>query len=188
MKFLILSFIVSVSSSSSFAQVLPDSIPLRVIIIRHGEKPDSGYNLSCKGYNRSLALPGFFTAKFGVPDYTYVPEIKTGKNTKSVRMYQTVVPFAVQYNLVINSKYEENDSTRMATEILQKTGTVLMVWNSSAIPAIVRSLGIVNKDLKWEEADYDSIWIINFVKTKKNGLRPKLSRAKENIIPSPDCK
>lgn len=173
---------------SSFAQFLPDNTPLRVVIIRHGEKPDSGYNLSCKGYNRSLQIPEIITSQFGVPDFTYVPKISIGKATKSVRMYQTVVPLAVKYNLLINSKYDENDSFQIATDILEKKGTVLVVWNSTDIPSIVRRLGIVNNELLWDEADYDSIWVINFVRVKEGKLRPVFSRANENIKPSRDCK
>ena len=173
---------------SSFAQFLQDNTPLRVVIIRHGEKPDSGYNLSCKGYNRSLQIPEIITSQFGVPDFTYVPKISIGKATKSVRMYQTVVPLAVKYNLLINSKYDENDSFQIATDILEKKGTVLVVWNSTDIPSIVRRLGIVNNELLWDEADYDSIWVINFVRVKEGKLRPVFSRANENIKPSRDCK
>ena len=175
-------------SDSCLAQSLPDSIPLRVVILRHGEKPEKGYNLSCQGYNRSLALPEIFVARFGVPDFTYVPEINTGKTTKVVRMYQTLVPFAVKYNLLINSNFNENDSADIAIDILEKRGTVLIIWNSSDIPSIARSLGIKDKELVWGEADYDGIWIIDFVKIKEGKLQAKFSTAKQNINPSPDCK
>ena len=188
LRFLLLFSIATGSSSFSFSQFLPDSIPLRVVIIRHGEKPDSGFNLSCKGFNRSLALPKVVTSLFGVPDYTYVPTVMTGRTTNSVRMYQTVVPLAVQYGLFINSKYAETDSTGIAMDILQKKGTVLIVWNSKNIPSIARTLGIKNKNLKWEATDFDSIWILNFVRTKEGKLLPKLSTAKENIDPSSKCK
>ncbi len=186
--FLFLYCIATVSSYSSFAQFLPDSIPLRVVIIRHGEKPDSGFNLSCKGYNRSLALPKALTSLFGIPDYVYVPIIRPGKSTNSVRMYQTVVPLAVKYDLVVNSKHAETDSAGIAIDILRKKGTVLIVWNSKDIPPIVRNLGIKNIDLIWEKNDFDSIWIINFSRTKKGILQPTLSAAKENINPSAECK
>jgi hypothetical protein len=186
-RLLISCSITTTSFFSSYAQSLPDNILLRVVIIRHGEKPDSGFNLSCKGYNRSLALPKVFTALFGVPDYTYVPVMREGRSTNSVRMYQTIVPFAVKYGLVINSKHAQEDTSGLAASILEKKGTVLVVWDSKNIPPIARNLGIKNKELKWEAADYDSIWIINFVKTKKGKLQPGFSIAKENLDPSPKC-
>jgi hypothetical protein len=186
-KFSILCCITILSFFSSFAQSLPGSIPLRVVIIRHGEKPDSGFNLSCKGYNRSLALPGVFAALFGVPAYIFVPIIRTGKSTNSVRMYQTVIPFAVRYGLVINSWHAETDTAGIAAALKKKKGTVLVVWDSKNIPPIARNLGIKNKGLKWDPDDFDSIWIINFVKSRRGGLRPELTVTKEGIYPSSEC-
>jgi len=41
---------------------------LKLIFIRHGEKPADGDNLSCVGLNRALKLPEVLKAKFGIPD------------------------------------------------------------------------------------------------------------------------
>ena len=179
--------LVIVFDNSSYAQSLPDSIQLRVVIIRHGEKPEKGLNLTCQGFNRSLELPKVIVSQFGVPNFTYVPLIKNGKSANAIRMFQTIVPLAVKYDLVINSVFDENDSTDIAADILKKKGTVLVVWNSHDIPSMVRSLGVKEKVLKWKEPDFDSIWIINYVKTAE-GLKPVFSTSKENINPSPVCK
>ena len=47
--------------------------------------------------------------KFNKPDYTFVPSLGLDKSTKHARMFQTITPFAIKYNLTINSQYEEND-------------------------------------------------------------------------------
>src|ERR1700709_617507 len=78
---------------------------LKIVIIRHGEKPDDGDNLNCQGLNRSLALPRVLYNKFGVASYLFVPVISGGKKTKSGRMFQTITPYAIKYNLPINSNY-----------------------------------------------------------------------------------
>lgn len=188
LRFFIVCLLTIISFHCCFAQFLPDSIPLRVIIIRHGEKPDSGFNLSCKGYNRSLALPKVITHLFGVPDYTYVPTILIGRTTNSVRMYQTIIPLAVKYGLIVNSKYAEKDSIGISKDVLLKKGTVLIVWNSNDIPCIARNLGVLNNNLKWNKTDFDSIWIIDFVKAGIGKLQAVFSMAKENITPSSKCK
>ena len=175
------------AASSSFSQSLPDSIPLRVVIIRHGEKPDSGLNLSCKGYNRSLALPGVITSLFGVPNYIYVPIIRIGKSTNSVRMYQTIVPIAVKYGLVVNSRHAETDSTGIAADILRKKGTVLIVWDSKNIPPLARKLGVKKKKLKWNSNDFDTIWVINYRRTKKGNLMAELNVLQQGVDPSSEC-
>lgn len=155
---------------------------LRVVIIRHGEDPPKGDNLSCQGLNRSMQLPAVLNSKFGIPDFTYVPTMEHNSVTKHSRMYQTVVPMAVKYNLRINSRYDEKDSTNLAADIKTKHGTILLVWDHKAIPAIVRALGVSGFNLKWNASDYDSIWII----TLTTGTA-SFSTDKEGLIPGPLC-
>jgi hypothetical protein len=173
-------------SGNITAQLVPPGISLRVVIIRHGEKPDSGNNLSCKGLNRALALPPVLDTVTGKPDYTYVPTINVGKKTSSDRMFQTVTPFAVQQNLNINSNYKEDKTTDAANDVLTKTGMVLMVWEHSNIPPLAKALGVPGK-LSWHGKDFDSIWIIDFVSTKKGLKFKSFSVKQENINPSDTC-
>ena len=156
-------------------------IDLKVIIIRHGEKPETGNNLTCKGLNRSLQLPAVIQSKFGIPNFTYVPSLKPGDKTSHSRMFETVVPLATKFNLAINSKFDEKDISGLTTEIKTKNGIVLVVWEHSVIPYLLHGLGI-NEELNWPSDDYDSIWIITFT----NG-KPTLSKDKEQLTPSSDC-
>lgn len=174
-------FLLLIIWSPSFAQSGSSALK-RVIIIRHAEKPEHGDNLSCKGLNRALQLPEVLNKKFGLPDAIFVPAVNTGKSTSTARMYQTAVPFAVQYNLDINTKYDVKDVKDLSKEIFKKQGTVLLVWEHNAIDNIVRALGVDTKE-KWPDDDYDSIWIINF----ENG-KPVLSKDREGIHPAANCK
>jgi hypothetical protein len=155
---------------------------LKIVLIRHGEKPPKGDNLTCQGLNRSLALPAVLYGKFGVPSYTYIPSMELGEQTKHARMFQTVTPFAAQYNLALNSSLEERDSTHIASELLSRKGTVLVVWEHKAIPIIARALGVKEAGLTWPDDDFDSIWIVTFP-----GGVPTLTRDKEGIRPSEAC-
>ncbi len=169
-------FLVSVS----FGQ---DKNPtLKVVFIRHGEKPKKGNNLTCEGFNRSLQLPRVLYAKFGVPSNIYVPALGLGSETKHCRMFETIVPFAVKYNITLNTKFEEKDASDIATEIKKQTGTVFIVWEHKAIAPIVQALGINNPDLKWDDDDFDSIWILTYT----NGT-PVFTLDKEGIGPSSVC-
>jgi hypothetical protein len=154
---------------------------LRVILIRHGEKPDDGDNLSCSGLNRSLKLPAVIKAKFGVPDYIYVPAPGTGKQTKNCRMLQTATPLAVKYNLSINSNYDVNESDKLANSITKNKGTILVVWEHKELASIAEQLG-VKVELQWDPADFDSIWVITF----KHGTAT-LTKDTEGIKPSATC-
>lgn len=172
-------FLVIFSFYCSVGQSNPAQVQ-KIIIIRHGEKPDKGDNLSCKGFNRSLALTNVLYKKIGIPDYIFVPSVNTGKKTSTARMYQTIVPFAVKYNLRINTKFDVDDYQGIANEVLKKNGTVLLVWEHKAIDNIVKALGLQSD--KWDSDDFDSMWIINFQKG-----RPVLTVDKENLNPADSC-
>jgi len=154
---------------------------LKVVIIRHGEKPADGDNLSCQGLNRALQLPAVLHQKFNKPDYTYVPALKMDKSTSHSRMFQTVTPFAVKYDLTINSNYDESELNNAAKSVLKKSGTVLMVWEHSAIPDLASALGVDNPP-KWAGADFDSIWIISYA-----GGKASLTTDQEGLNPSENC-
>ena len=164
----------------SYSQKVSD--PLKVVIIRHGEKPKTGDNLNCQGLNRSNLIPAMIVSKFGIPAFSYVPSLSADSATKHARMFQTIIPLAVRYNLTINSKFAGKDSTGLVTDILKRYGTVLVVWDHKSILPIIHAFGINDPLLKWYEDDYDSIWIITF----DNGIA-RLIKDKEGITPAPDC-
>jgi hypothetical protein len=158
------------------------SLAQTIVVIRHAEKPPKGKNLNCQGLNRSLKLPAVLYSKFGIPGSIYVPSIDNNVSTSHARMFQTVIPLAAKYNLTINSKYTETDTATLAKEIKTKKGIVLVVWQHSTIPSIVRALGVKGFNMKWDDNDYDSIWIINFQK----GIA-KITFDKEGLRPSTSC-
>lgn len=136
---------------------------LKVVFIRHGEKPTKGSNLTCAGFNRSLQLPRTISNKFGVPSTVYVSALGLGSETKHCRMFETAVPLAVKFNLTLNTKFEEKDANGLAADILKQKGTVLVVWEHKAIAPILHALG-VSQDISWDDNDFDSIWIVTFDK------------------------
>lgn len=154
----------------------------KIVIIRHGEKQDQNENLSCKGLNRSLKLVSVLSKKIGVPTAIYVPSLGNGNQTTHSRMFQTITPFAVKYNLSINSSFNGADYASIAKEIRHKKGTVLLVWNHGNIPALAKALGIKHQKLNWNSNDFDSIWIIT-----GNGKDKVLKTDKEGILPGADC-
>jgi len=154
----------------------------RIVIIRHGEKQDQNENLNCKGLNRSLKLANVLSKKIGVPTAIYVPSLGNGNQTSHSRMFQTITPFAVKYNLSINSSFNGADYASIAREIKHQKGTVLLVWNHGNIPALAKALGIKHQKLNWNPNDFDSIWIIT-----GSGKDKVLKTDKEGILPDADC-
>lgn len=169
----------------SYLLIIPHVVaqsPLTVVIIRHAEKPDKGDNLSCRGLNRAMQLPAVLVKQFGVPDYAYVPAPSVGKATKSGRMMQTIWPLAVKYNLTVNSKYDVNQTSALAKNILKRSGIVLVVWEHNNIADIATALGAKTKSVNWPGNDYDTIWKITV-----KGSKAILTTAKENLSPAANC-
>ncbi len=162
-------------------EVSAQSKNLKLIFIRHGEKPLKGDNLTCQGLNRALQLPALLTGKFGVPAYLFAPAMYLGESTKHARMFQTITPIAIKYNLPINSSHAEKDSAMIAEDLKSKKGTVIIVWEHKAIKSIIHALGI-SDNLIWPDDDYDSIWIVTY-----NNGKAIFSRDKEGLKPTADC-
>ena len=183
-RFVVLSLVVSLLPACdglTDKQDSPDS-NLKVVIIRHGEKPASGGdNLSCQGQNRATKLPEIITQKFGKPDYIYVPALKSDKSTAHSRMFQTATPLAIKYDIAINSKYSETDYADIANSVFKKTGTVLMVWSHSEIPALAEALGVSDAP-DWQKQDFDGVWVLTYA-----DIKPRLTQDIEGINPSLDC-
>jgi hypothetical protein len=155
---------------------------LKLVFIRHGEKPDQGDNLNCQGLNRSMQLPALLYKKFGLPANVYVPALNLGKVTKHTRMLQTISPFVIKYNLQLNSSYDVEDYKGIGKALLKESGTVIIVWEHQNIPAILEYLGINPNLLDWPGNDFDSIWVVTFA----NG-KALLTKDKERLNPPAGC-
>jgi len=156
-------------------EIIPE---LKLVFIRHAEKPIEGNNLSCQGINRSLKLPTVLFEKFGRPQRLLVPSVDLGVTTTTARMFQTITPFAIKYNISINTKFLVEEKKKVAKYLMKRKGTVIITWEHNMIPKIVQTLGI-KEDLEWPGEDYDSIWVVTFCNGKaelvkdKQGLKPK---------------
>ena len=178
---LVFSFLLQIRVSAQ-----PDSSnrTLKVIIIRHGEKPFKGDNLTCQGLNRSMQLPAVLNAKFGIPQLVYVPSLGNGESTKHARMFETVAPFAAKYNLTINSSYAGKDFDGITKNLTSKKGNILIVWDHKAIPGLAKALGVTESNLSWDDNDYDSIWIIEFT---AGSAAPVFKKDTEGLSPAVAC-
>jgi hypothetical protein len=154
---------------------------LRVVLIRHAEKPAKGSDLTCQGINRSRQLVPLLHSRFGLPSAIYVPDKGKG-NTKRSRMYKTILPFASKYRLPLNTDFREDELPALAKNILQQRGVVLVVWEHSGLPEIARNLGVREDHLHWKDDDYDSMWIVGYV----NGTAV-LTKDKEGLKPGEAC-
>jgi hypothetical protein len=154
---------------------------VKIVIMRHGEKADDGDNLNCKGFNRSILLSAVLFQKYGRPAKIYIPTVSPGESTRHGRMFQTISPFAVKYDIPVNSTFDEGNCDGIAKAIIRHHGTVFVVWEHKFIQSILKKLG-VNDPPDWKDDDFDSIWIITIDKGRVSFVKDK-----EGLTPAATC-
>ena len=143
--------------------------PAQVVILRHGEKPETGNELNERGWQRANALVGFFQSdpvmtRFGLPTaiYAMAPKDEGG----SVRPIQTVTPLADVLKLAIHKDYKRDELAALVKEIMGKPGyagrTVLVCWEHKVIPELVRDFGWSSGPVNWDGAVFDRAWVLRF--------------------------
>jgi hypothetical protein len=159
--------------------------PAQVIIIRHGEKPETGSDLSPRGYQRAQALVGFFqnnpaVTQHGPPAAIYAEKPKP--DGSQVRPLETVQPLAASLGLQVDTDYKKADASGLAQSILSNPDyrgrMVLISWEHHVIPAIAQAFGL-SRPPDWADDVFDRAWILNF-----DGGKPvSLQNVPQRLLP-----
>ncbi|MGK4585023.1 hypothetical protein [Kitasatospora sp. HPMI-4] len=131
-----------------------------VMIIRHGEKPDGSHpgidddghrdshSLTERGWARAKALPQLFDPPQGQPlkpglarPTRIFAATDQGPKAGAHRMRQTVTPLAKALGLPVDTDYAESQEAALAKAVLGISSPVLICWEHSRIPHIVKALG-----------------------------------------------
>ena len=151
-----------------------------IIIVRHGEKTALGLGqLTCRGLNRSLALAPLLLSRYGKPVAIYAPNPAIKKNDKGVlyayvRPLATIEPLAIRAGLPVNLDYGMDDTPRLAQALLVRTeGTQIVAWEHHLAERLAKELLVALKSNpvvvpNWDNADFDSIYIVNITGTGKD--------------------
>lgn len=144
-----------------------------IVMVRHAEKPSEGLGqLTCQGFNRALKLTAVLTQKFGNPQAIYAPNPGVLKNDKGtdyyyVRPLATIEPTAIRLGMPVNLKYAFAEHKKMTEELLQpqyKDSTIYVAWEHHLAAQIAEDILIqkngTSKHLKWDDEDFDSIYVI----------------------------
>jgi hypothetical protein len=145
-----------------------------LVFVRHAEKPPTGLGqLSCKGLNRSLALPAVIAAKYGKPDAIYAPDPGERKDDGGqpyyyVRPLATIEPTAIQFGLPVQTPYGYSQIAALGGALIDpkwRDRTVLVAWEHREIEELVRQIvgahgGNASDVPQWQSADFDSIYVV----------------------------
>lgn len=142
-----------------------------IIFIRHAEKPSDGLGqLSCKGLNRSLALPSVIISRFGIPDTLYAPnptvqKADHGVKFNYIRPMATIEPLAIKTSKNIDLTCGFNDIdciSKLLVSPENSNRTILVAWEHHLIKQIISKIS-ASKNLyipEWDNNDFDSIYVL----------------------------
>jgi hypothetical protein len=158
-----------------------------ILVIRHAEKPESGYDLTPDGYKRADAYVGYFTnftveAKPFKPDYLFAATDSKGSH----RPRLTLEPLAKATGLTIDTSFKSKDFKDLTDAIQSKSygKQILICWHHEAIPQLVQALGAdphqLFPDGKWPDDVYD--WVIQ-LRYGPDGKLIDAKRIDENLMP-----
>ena len=157
-----------------------------IVLIRHGEKPAGGLGqLTCKGLNRSLALPSLLIGRYGKPDAIYAsnPSVKINDGhilpTYSyVRPLATIEPTAIRLGLPVNTNYGYNQITELRRELLQPSyahSLIFVAWEHIKLrefaEQMLEAYGSNPEQVpEWPNSDYETIYVFHVNQSGKNGV------------------
>lgn len=173
-----------------FSPVQADSI---IVIVRHGEKPVQGLGqLTCQGLNRSLALAPLLLSRYGNPVAIYAPNPALQKKDNGipyayVRPLATIEPLAIRVGLPVNVELGMTDIEPLAARLLAlPTGIQIVAWEhhwgESLARQLLSQLGGNPKDVpRWDDADFDSVFVIRASEGEKGTRRVTFSHEQEGL-------
>jgi broad specificity phosphatase PhoE len=153
---------------------------IKIMIIRHGEKPngDAGVTtagkhdseaLTVRGWQRAGALVGLFAPageRFANPRIAKprcIFACGVTHESKSLRPQQTVVPLADKLGLAIDTSFSKGDESELARAAIAVGGVVLISWDHKHIPAIAAALlgDAGSYPRNWPDDRYDLVWVFD---------------------------
>lgn len=138
-----------------------------VMIIRHAEKPESGFALSDPGEKRALAYADYFKHFAPASDgQTLEPDclIATADSSASHRPRLTLEPLSRALGLKIDAQFKNKNFDQLAQELKshEHGRRILICWHHGEIPELARALGAdparLLPDAKWPASEFG--WVL----------------------------
>lgn len=162
--------------------------PTTIALFRHAETPTGGLGmLSCKGLNRSLALPRALADLVGQPDIAIAPNPSQRKLDDGVpydynRALLTLAPSAVASAIPMEADLQWSDHQGLAQTLISErlAGKVVYVaGDGDTLLASIRDLFSAlrapapNIPTHWSLNDFDSLYVIT-IHGSGDSSRPKV--------------
>jgi len=148
-----------------------------IMIIRHGEKPDStspgvdanghpdSSSLTQTGWARARKLAEVFAPSTGeTAPGLYRPKTiyaaGANDNGEGTRTRETVAPLAQRLGIAVDTGYGKGNENALVADATTRPGPTLICWQHGEIPALARAFGSVapTPPARWPSNRFDVIW------------------------------
>lgn len=163
------------------------AMPAQIIMMRHGEKPPQGNELSQQGWERAKALPSLFENRsefqqFGRPVALYA--MTPAKPGGSIRAIQTLKFVSEKLKVTINSEFTRDQVAELVKDISNNKNfenkMIVICWEHTVLIDIAKELGVENS-LDWPSIQYDRVWLLTYSKDNK---LIKFENLPEKLLPT----
>jgi hypothetical protein len=160
-----------------------------IVLVRHGEKPPSGLGqLTCKGLNRSLALPSVLIGRYGRAYFIYAPDpavqVNDGNSRPTysyVRPLATIEPTAIRLGLPVNTQIGFDQIAALQQELLQPAyahALIFVAWEHFYLHRFAEQMlqsygGKLSQLPDWPNSDYETIYIFHI--RQDSGVTPHVT-------------
>jgi hypothetical protein len=160
------------NAQTNLAAAATDTTPSveTIVLIRHAEKPHGGLGqLTVRGLNRALALPGVLLPRYGKPDFVFAPnptqKVDLGQYYY-VRPLATIEPTAIKCGLPVNTEFGFRDIAGLEKELKKskyRSALIYIAWEHALEDEFAKNLvkdngGDPKQVPGWSNDDYDMIF------------------------------
>jgi broad specificity phosphatase PhoE len=169
------------------------SAPLKnatILIIRHAEKPESGFDLAPEGVQRAQEYVHYFKT-FEIDSrpahFDHLFAAADSKNSHRPRL--TLSPLSKASGKPLDLRFKDKNFQGLANDLRATPHgkQILICWHHGAIPELLRSLGADPEKLlpggQWPETQFG--WVIELHYNNHGELVPeKCQRIEEHLMPA----
>lgn len=160
-----------------FTSAIAQAEPAQILLLRHAEKPESGPELSDRGWERAKALTRFLRERVeflngGRP--AKLIAMAPADMSSSIRAIQTLRYVSSEFGITIESEYSRYEFAEMLGDVMRDPALngklVIICWERKQLADIANKLGVAPEPV-YPKDRYDRAWLVESPGTNRVSFR-----------------